>query len=68
LGEGLRVHGSEARRGTLEFTGTTGRDDGVLRAGSTLLDGTGDSTCSEEDAEESTLETDVGEHGDRNSR
>jgi hypothetical protein len=52
----------------LEFTSTTGRDDGVLRAGSTLLDGTGDSTCSEEDAEKSTLETDVGEHGDRNGR
>jgi hypothetical protein len=62
LSKGLRVHGSETRRGALEFTSTTSRDDGVLRAGSTLLDGAGNSTCSEEDAEESTLETDIGEH------
>lgn len=64
LGESLLVHGAESSRRTLKFTSTTGGNDGVLRAGSTLLDGAGDSTCSEEDAEESTLEADVGEHVD----
>jgi len=62
----LGVHGSEASRGSLKFTSTAGGDDGVRRAGSTLLDGVGNSTCSEEDAEESTLEADVGEHCDKN--
>jgi len=62
LGKGLLVHGAESSRGALDFTGTTGGDDGVLGAGCTLLDGVGNSTCSEEDAEESTLEADVGEH------
>ena len=64
LGKSLLVHGAESSRRTLKFTSTTGGNDGVLRAGSTLLDGAGDSTCSEEDAEESTLEADVGEHVD----
>lgn len=66
MGKSVLVHGSEASRGALKFTGSTGRDDGVLRASSTLLDGVGDGTCSEEDAEESALEADVGEHGDKN--
>jgi hypothetical protein len=68
LSESVLVHGSEASRGTLKFSSSTCRDDGVARASSTLLDGVGDGTCSEEDAEESTLEADVGEHGDENDK
>jgi hypothetical protein len=64
LRKSVLIHGAEARRRTLSFAGTTSADDGVLRAGGTLLDinGAGHDSCGEADAEESALEADVGEH------
>lgn len=59
LSKSLLVHGQETCRGALQFAGSAGGDDGVFGASSTLLDRGGNGACSEADAEESALETDV---------